>query len=655
MAETEKPPAQVEAAGAPSIDSILALMVGVVSIAALYFGRDVLVPITVAILLSFVLSPLVNFFRRARLGRVFSVLLAVLLALMVLLLLGALIGTQLAQLATRLPEYIATVQSKIGAVQGYAAEHFSSIARRLGMESILPSETPTGPASSTAPAAQNAQADEGLSPFSILTTYVSPVLSPIATASIVFVVTIFALLQKEDLRDRMIRLFGSSDLHRTTVAMDDAAGRLSRYFLTLLTINVGFGAVIGAGLFLIGVPNPILWAILAATLRFIPYVGPIIAAGLPVALAAAVDPGWSMVVWTVLLFVVTELIFNQVVEPLAYGSGTGLSTFSVIVAAIFWGWLWGPVGLILSMPLTLCLVVLGRHVERLEFLDVLLGDRPALSPPESFYQRMLAGDADEAQDHAEILLERRSLSSYYDEVGLKGLQLAANDLERGVLRPGQLERIKTTVHTLVGELDQFEDEQPETDQTKEKGVAPPQDEQALPVFPPPAFVARSSLPSNWSGERTVMCLAGRGELDEAASAMLAQLLRKHGLGAQVVAHEAASRQGIASLPTEGVAMIAVSYLDISGTPSHLRYLLKRLKGKFPGAKILVGLWPSTDSALTDRSVQTAIGADFYSASMRDAVEACVQEAVKQGAQLASEAEAQASETPPAMPVAQPAA
>ena len=196
--------------------------------------------------------------------------------------------------------------------------------------------------------------------------------------------------------------------------------------------------MIGVGLYFIGVPNPVLWGMLSALLRFVPYIGSFIAAGLPIALAAAVEPGWSMAIWTAALYVVVELLVGQAVEPMLYGHSTGLSPLAVVVAAIFWSWLWGPIGLILSMPLTLCLVVLGRYVERLEFLDVLLGDRPALTPVESFYQRILAGDADEAQDHAELLLKDRSLSWYYDEVALRGLQLAADDAQRGVLHRNSL-------------------------------------------------------------------------------------------------------------------------------------------------------------------------------------------------------------------------
>ena len=272
--------------------------------------------------------------------------------------------------------------------------------------------------------------------------------------------TIFILVRQEDLRDRLIRLFGSNDLHRTTLAIDDATQRLTRYFLTQAAINACFGLLIGVGLFFIGLPSPVLWGLLAALLRFVPYVGAITAAVLPVALAAAVDPGWSMALWTAGLFIVAEGVTGQILEPVLYGGSTGLSPTAVVIVAIFWSWIWGPIGLILSTPLTLCLVVLGRHVRRLEFFDVLLGDRPALTPVETLYQRLLAGDPDEVLEQADGLLKGRALSSYYDDIALKALRLVANDLSRGVLRPAQLEKVQDVMLGLIQDLEPHEDVDP---------------------------------------------------------------------------------------------------------------------------------------------------------------------------------------------------
>jgi hypothetical protein len=458
--------------------------------------------------------------------------------------------------------------------------------------------------------------------------YLLPVLSPLATIGLTFVVLIFILLQREDLRDRMIRLFGSNDLHRTTAAMDDAGRRLSRYFLLQLGLNASFGVVIAAGLWLIGVPSPILWGIFAALMRFVPYIGSFIAGLFPVALAAAVDPGWSMALMTLALFGVLEPMMGHVVEPLVYGQSTGLSPFAVVVSAIFWTWLWGPVGLLLATPLTLCLVVLGRHVERFEFLDVLLGDRPALTPAENLYQRMLAGDPDEALEYAEQLLKDHSLTSYYDEVALVGLQLAANDAGRGVLAGSQLERVKDAIKALVQDLSPHDDVEPSPKASGDDPVAPPASDTPASKKPPIDEVAPPSddLPELWKTPGAVMCIAGRGPLDEAAATMLGQLVEKHGLGTQVVPHQAVSRSAIFSLDTTGVQMVCISYLEISGSPAHLRYLLRRLRQKVPHAPILVGLWPADDAILTDEKLRTTIGADYYVASLRQAVLCCLKAA-----------------------------
>ncbi len=621
----------VEVGSAPVADSSRSMTLFVLTVATLYFGREVLIPITLALLLAFVLAPLVGLLRHLRIGRVPSVLLAVLLAVGLVLGLGGVIGSQLAELTTKLPQYAETIENKIATVRQVTVGRLSALTEKMGNHAGAPAaDAPDGPQAPAPPPAAPAPnaVPSASSPLELARRYLSPVLSPLATFGIVFVVAIFALLQQEDLRDRLIRLFGTKDLHRATVAIDDGGRRLSRYFLTQLCINTGFGCLIGIGLFFIGVPNPVLWAILSALLRFVPYVGAFISALLPVALAAAVSPGWSLPLWTLGLFVVTEGVTGQAIEPLVYGHSTGLSPFSVIVAAIFWSWVWGPIGLILSTPLTLCLVVLGRHVDRLEFLDVLLGDTPALTPMQNFYQRLLAGDPDEVLEEAERTLKQRSLSTYYDEVALKGLQLAANDSQRGVLTHGQLEHVKRIIKALVHDLAGHDDVAPKTKpaQPDDTALAPAPGRRELPNNPTPdgAAPAGVDLPPAWRGEAPILCLSGRGPLDEAASAMLAQLLGKHGMGARLTPYEAASRERVDMLDVDGVAMVCISYLDIAGTPAHLRYLMQRLRRKLPrGTPILVGLWPNEDAALTDRTVQTEIGADHFTSSLRDTVDTCL--------------------------------
>jgi predicted PurR-regulated permease PerM len=630
-------PAQVPPPLVPGLRGLLTLAVSVVLIAALYLGREVFIPLVLAVLLSFVLAPVVNLLRRLRLGRILSVIVAVLLALGVIGGIGTIIGTQVAGLAGNLPQYQATVQRKVaGLQQGWLGEanrllqKFNHQVHDATQKADAAGTTAeTGPAGDT-PKAQLVRIEQPEpSPLALAQKVLGPIVSPLTDVGIVLVVVVFLLMQREDLRNRMIRLFGSSDLHRTTVAMDDAAGRLGTYFLAQLGMNAAFGVLIGVGLWVIGVPNPLLWGVFSAIMRFIPYIGAIASGLLPVALAAAVDPGWTMVIATAALFLIAEPIFGQVIEPLLYGHSTGLSPFAVIVSTLFWGFLWGPIGLILATPFTVCLVVLGRHVDSLEFLDVLLGDRPPLTPVENFYQRMLAGDPDEARDLGEAMLKERSLSSYYDEVALKGLQLAANDFARGVVTPAQLENIRNSARALVEDFEAHPDAEPAGDDaTVNPSGTPTLAErthtrtEAVPGQAPP----REALPEAWRGEAPILCVAGRGPLDEASSAMLAQLLRKHGLGARVIGYEAVSRDRIRDLDLAGVAMVCISYLDISGSPAHLRYLLERLKRRAPQLPVLVGLWPVGEKVLTDAALGRSIGADVYVSSLRDGVEACLQAA-----------------------------
>ncbi|MFJ5370841.1 AI-2E family transporter, partial [Bosea sp. CER48] len=393
---------------------------GAFIIAALYFGREVFVPMALAILLSFVLAPLVKGLQKLRVPRALAVFAVVLIAFATLATLTMAMVGQATQLASDLPAYQNTIRAKIAALKGSSPEsgvlsRAADVLQDLGKELDRPKMD--APARSELPSPGEArpipvevhQPEPGA--IQTLQAFLAPLIHPLTTTGIVLIFVVFILLQREDLRNRFIRLTGTSDLQKTTAAFDDAAKRLSRLFLTQLIVNAGFGVVIGCGLWAIGVPSALLWGILAAILRFIPYLGAILSAVFPMVIAASVDPGWMMLALTAGLFVIAEPVVGHVVEPLAYGRSTGLSPVAIIVAATFWTWLWGPIGLVLATPLTVCLVVLGRHVERLEFLDVMLGDRPPLSAPEIFYQRILAGDPAEAADKAEEVLKERSLSA----------------------------------------------------------------------------------------------------------------------------------------------------------------------------------------------------------------------------------------------------
>jgi hypothetical protein len=456
---------------------------------------------------------------------------------------------------------------------------------------------------------------------------ISPLLHPLATTGIIIIFVIFILLQREDLRNRLIRLAGSRDLQRTTAALDDAAARLGRLFLFQLLLNGAFGIAIGMGLWFIGIPSAILWGILAAVLRFVPYIGAVIAAAFPLALAVAVDPGWSMLLWTLALFLVVEPVVGHVIEPMVYGRSTGLSPVAVVASATFWTALWGPIGLVLATPLTVCLVVLGRHVERLEFLDVMFGDRPALSPPEIFYQRMLAGDPTEASEKAEEFLKERSLASYYDEVALKGLQLAQVDAARGVLNEERLAKIRDTVSEFVANLADQDAHPPgkvtsTTDaevSSAVESVAEDAVHENLPVF------RKDDLPADWQGDNPVLCVAARSLIDEAAATMLGQLTTAHGLTARVEGPEALSTTNVFRLETTGVMIVCLVDLD-ANAPAHMRYTVRRLRRKLPEATIILGCWLKDIDADTLEGLREGAKADLAAASLGEATQLCVEAA-----------------------------
>lgn len=612
------------------LGTLTSLLVGVTIVVALYVGRDVLVPIALAILLSFALAPVVRLLRRAWLGRIPAVFLAVILSLGMILSLGGVIGIQISQLVSSIPTYANTIDQKLVSVRTTALGHLPGIvgkfSQQLQQMVASPAEPATGADGSRMPVPVEMR-QPAPSPIEIAERILVPVVSPLTTMGIVFIMAIFILLEQTDLRDRLIRLSGLQDLHRTTRAMDDAAHRLSRYLLTQLALNSFFGLVIGLGLLMIGLPNPLLWGTLATLFRFVPYIGSIMSGLLPTALAAAVDPGWNMAIETAALFAVTETVMGQFVDPLAYGRSTGLAPVSVVIAAIFWTWMWGPIGLILSTPLTVCLVVLGRHIQRLEFLDVLMGNRPALTPVESFYQRILANDPDGVLEQAESLLKDRSLSTYYDEVAVGGLRLAANDTERGALSDVMLRRVQSATSSLVEELASFDDELPSTAKPLThltSGLDTPEVEStANQAGPEKIDPAENTLSALWFSPTPVLCISGSALLDRPVADMLIQLLTKNGLGARHVPFSAVSREAIHSLSISEIAMICVCYLDISFSPSQLRYLVRRLRQAAPGVPILIGLWPEDEAQLSADRIQSVVNADHYAGSLHEAVNTCL--------------------------------
>ncbi|MHB2169778.1 AI-2E family transporter [Alsobacter sp. R-9] len=623
-------------------------MLAVALVAALWAGQEIFVPIALAILLSFVLAPAVRWLQGWRMPRAAAVPLVVLFAFAVILVIGGIVALQLRELAANLPLYQTTIREKAitardtvagtGAL-GRAAEMLENLGRELkqpasepgpaATPAAPPAAAPAPPAASSPPPSPPADIPPAkplpvevhppeAGPFQALSDIVSPILHPLATAGLIVIFVVFILLQREDLRNRLIRLAGSHDIQRTTAAIDDAAHRLSRLYLAQLGLNAAFGSVIALGCWLIGLPSPLLWGILAAVLRFVPYVGAVIAALFPLALAVAVDPGWSMVGWTLALFALGEPLVGHVIEPLLFGRSTGLSPVAVVMSAAFWTWLWGPVGLVLATPLTVCLVVLGRHVERLQFLDVMFGSTPALSPPEVFYQRMLARDPIEAADQAEdFLAEGHPVAAYYDGVAIPGLLLAQADLARGALDDTRVVCIREAVGDLVADL-----HDPDPDQAKA--------EEDQPAPSPPA----------------VLCLGGRHAIDEAAAVMVGDALSQAGIAGVRAGGLAAGRRPERPGPA---ALAVVCYLDTSAA-GHVRYAIRRLRRQLPDVPVVLVAFDATEGAA--ERLREALGLDAVTVSVAATVEAVTRAVAPDRAEeVTADAALTQVETPPlAMPV-----
>lgn len=606
------PPVMTVGTAAPPVSSTAMVGAIVVVVGALYVGSDILIPLALAILLSFMLRPVVIRLQRFGLGRIPAVLAVVLLLFVALLGLGAIVANQVVNLADNLPRYEWNLRTKIRDLRtaipsGGVVERTSDMLRDLGEElgkATTPTEGETkseGAAAAPEPVLVRIQQPEA-SPLQTLREVGGPLVAPIATAGLVVVFVIFMLLQREDLRDRILRLVGASDVARATEAMDDAAKRISRYLLMQLIINVLYGIPVGIGLYFLGVPNPILWGLFATVLRFIPYLGPVIAALFPLALSFAVAPGWTLPLLTIALFATLELFSNNVLEPWLYGSSTGLSPVAVLVAAVFWTTLWGPVGLLLSTPLTVCLVVLGRHVPRLGFFHVLLGEEPALAPELKFYQRLLARDPDEATELAEEYLEDESLDKLYDAVIMPALGLAEQDRLRGSLDRATVQGIAEDMIGVIEELAEDEERVPDEVAARDAGA--------------------------------ILCIGPRNGLDEAAAAMLARLLRQGGLGAATLSRDAVTGRNLARLERQGVALICLSYVNPAAT-QHAHRLTRRLRQHFgPEVRIMVGLWAARPAAEAREELLQAVGADLLATSLGQAVRQ-----IAEGAQPAEPAEA----------------
>jgi predicted PurR-regulated permease PerM len=570
----------------------------------LYFGQVLFIPLALAILVAFLLAPMAIRLRHYGLGRVTSAVTVVLLAFTLVLIVAAALTYQLAGLAGNLPGYQQNVQKKLEAIRssGGGAVNWLSQAARTVTEQLTPSTAPARIPNEEKPVPVEIRSS-AFSPLEAAQKVAGSVLELLLTSGIVIVFVIFILIQREDLRDRLIRLIGENRINITTQLFDDAARRVSRYLIAQLIINLGFGVLAGLGLYLIGVPDPLLWGILAALLRYIPYLGVWVAAILPAAVAFAVEPGWVKIPLVFALYAGIDLLVYNFAEPLLYGSSTGISPMAILVAAVFWTWLWGPVGLLLSTPLTVCVVVLGRYVPSLQFLSVMLSDEEVLSPHMKYYQRLLAKDLDEATAVVEEFLKGKPLEDLYDQVIIPALTLAEEERHRGRLDDALF--LLQSTRLLIEDLG----ERPEL-------ISGPALNRAEALAQKKTVVATYSVPTD-NGCVSVMCIPARDEADELAALMLEQLLKRRGLSARALSTGVLVGEHLDELGRGGCKIACVASVPPFGY-MHARYLCRRVHAHLQTVKVIATIFTERDvEELKGR--QPPLAADEIATSLRNTV------------------------------------
>jgi predicted PurR-regulated permease PerM len=545
-------------------------------IAALRFAQEVLLPIAFAALLAFLLSPLVVRLKRWGLPKAAAIIATVIIAFAVIGGIGWVVTTQAISLVRELPNYEQNIHHKIAALKQPRApavmsriDNMVDHLRRDIKEKPEPHEA--APAPNDEPKAVPVIV-KGMepSPWQVARDLAAPALRPLGFAGIVIVFVVAMLFQREDLRDRVIKLVSAGQLNIATQALDDAASRVSRYLGRLLVVNACYGVPVGIGLAFIGIPNALLWGLLTTLLRFVPFLGVWVAAAFPLALAIAVDPGWTMLLWVVALFTVVEVACNYIAEPIIYGASTGISNLALLVAAVFWTWLWGPTGLVLSTPLTVCLLVLGKYVPGFDFLRALLGSEPVLEPPAQFYQRMLSMESEDMLDLALKYIEEHSLEEFYDEVFVPALLMSEEDRHRGDLPELRQRFIFQASRELIDELDR-----------EEQTAAAESVDTSAPI-PAPAPLSQPASP-------IVLGLPARDEADEIVGLMLSHLLRRRGIESAMQALQAPLDQTLLAINRHSVQVLYVSALPPS-TVGAARQLCRVIRSRFPALPMVIGVW-----------------------------------------------------------------
>ena len=559
------------------------LVVGTVIIGLLYYGQDVLIPLAIAFLISFALGPLVRVLVRRGIPQVGAVSMVMLTVIALLLGLGLLIASQVSVLSAELPAYQSTIRAKIASLgdqmegPGVLDGVFQTVAT---VQDQLTTALQGAPSGAADPLAVQVVGD-GPSPFSTAVAWLTPALAPLATLGIVVVFVFLVLLDRGDLRDRLIRLLGGN-LHRSTDALEEAGKRISKYLVMQLVVNVTYGIPMALGLWAIGVPGWILWGTLAAIMRFIPYVGPMLSAVFPLALAFAVDPGWQMVLMALALILFLELVSNNIVEPMLYGTSTGLSALSLIAAATFWTALWGPMGLILSTPLTVCLLVMGRNLPQLAFFDTLLGSTPALDLPTRIYQRLIANDPDEAYDIVSDAVRDIGLLAFYNETGLEVLRQASDDYHAQA-------RVEHRLRVADG-MDQL------LDDLREDHPAP----LAAPAAP------------------RMACIGGKWQVDAISAEMLVHALALDGVPAIQRPTGVVTARYVERLDLDGIDTVCIAYFSRDPDMA-VRGFVRRLRRRWPDLRIVLALWSASgEQAGPDRA--EALGVDRIVISLSEAAQ-----------------------------------
>ena len=571
----------------PALRLLIGLLIASIVILALFFGRDMLIPLALAMLLGFLLDPAVSRLKRWGLPRMASAIVVVAFALAALGGLGMYLGSQVQQLSADLPTYQSTIREKLRGLR-------KSVNMPSAWDGVFKTyNTLEKEISSTDGATARVQKVEVQSPESKPTTrmlqWLVRIVEPVTTAGIVLLFVILILLDRDDLRDRLLRLMGGN-LHVATDALDEASERIGKYLRMQFIVNVSYGIPLAAGLWFIGVPGAILWGVLGAIMRFVPYVGAMMSAVFPLVLAFAVDPSWNMFLLTLGLILLLELISNNVIEPWLYGASTGLSTLSIIVAATFWTALWGPIGLILSTPLTVCLLVLGRYIPSLKFMEVLLGSEPVLGPQQRLYQRLLADDADDAISMAVESVEERlpskptsedranAISGFYDEVAIPALRIATQQHLESATAEHRL-RLSNGMGALLEEL---RDHYAPHVGGKRRGAPLPE--------------------SNQRRRLRIHCAGARWEVDALGAAMVAHTESLH--GHEVSCSEwALTTDSLALLPDangqlgDGEWAKAMQISDLlvlsifSNQPQSVaRRMVRRIRRHWPRARVVLCLW-----------------------------------------------------------------